>query len=138
MIIVINILIFCLTFITAVDSVKVNCLLENGKLVSSIASYVRGERGNAGVKILSNIRAKTYSISNGIVDFIGPKTKAIHIVSENITYKYFGTNPELKVGQAILAGDFIGKLDENFLVLGVEKNGKKVDARKYISCLGKD
>ena len=55
-----------------------------------------------------------------------------------MTYKYFGTEPELKEGQTILAGDFIGKLNGNFLVLDVEKNGKRVDAKNYINCGAKN
>ena len=50
----VEILIICLSSLVTEDKATLNCPLENGEVVPSIAGFVRGERGDAGVKIITS------------------------------------------------------------------------------------
>lgn len=132
----ISILIFSLSsMFTRSHGLATHCPLENGKIAPDRSGFIRGKKK---VQVLGKKGASVYSVSDGVVEFIGKKTKIVRITNEDMTYEYFGMAPNLKEGQTVVSGAIIGKLDIHFLMLGMEKAGKEVNPREYINCLEND
>ena len=125
-------LLFCFTNVESSNLNTSICPIMEGEIAPNISMFVRGSGGSKGVMILGDKNAEVYSISNGTVVFIGPRTNTVRIIEGDMTYEYFGMTPKVREGQKVFVGTSLGLTDIDFLLLSIKENGKKVDPRKYI------
>ena len=111
-----------------------DCPIENGKISSTIAPYVRGEGNNKRISIIGKNGSLVKSISDGKIKSIGKRSKSIFISQGDLVYIYSGVNERIEEGQFIAQGDILGTLDGSLLGLTIKKDGKTVDASYYIDC----